>query len=1095
MSQNVKAKLRKQLQAAATAATSKNKTVVGMKHSVVASSSSGSTGGGEKRNSSEDGIEEDFDESFFSYMNEDSSDDEMSMGYKFDPSIYGQVEKKNGNKESSVFELAGENDSEDELAKHLVFSTNSDSSDEEIQVKDLKKNKRQKKEKQSKQQQEEEISEMQEVEETDEMEHDDEVIPQSSSENTKSSKDENEWTESELAEMEKKQKGAWKKVNLADEDVFACEGLYSLEVMDANDESYQEIMRKLYGDDFDKFTTTASATKKENNEDHQEEKATTDTKTTEANQSRTPEEIRKERNRKKRERKKKAQEKKLAAAAASGQSDSSTSNDKLEGDSLEEDAPESNAVEESEETVTASNEEQPKQSKSQETKTEPEKKKKEKAADLKVVNEDADSISLDELNEKMKAWNFDSQFMLHEQIIRNLYRLGFYTPTPIQEASIPKALTEKADVLAAAETGSGKTLAFALPIIEELLRLKEKGGDTLSTFEDTSSTHTAVDGVDLNEIGVNNKRKKMLRDVKKDMFRLKSLILLPTRELAVQVSTHIQAVIRNTPIKVVSLLGGLNEEKQIREIHMLKPDIIVATPGRYWYYIDKGMFASNSILGLRFLVIDEADRMVADAHFFELQSILRYITVERFKRSQQANISPEEVPSLRKFISSATLTFIDDKWKQKLQAMSQEEQTKLQTDADNYTSTLDEEDEEEEQQPHEEATSAEHKVDKQKKKKKKESKIQKIIQKILAILDMQNPLIVDLTTSNLLAHTLQEAHIESTREDKVLYLYYFITLYSGRTVVFTNNIKAVRFIGNVLKELFIKGPNASENKASVVSLHGKMDQQARFKNLEKFKKLENCILITTDVFARGIDIPDVENVVHFNLPADTKTYIHRCGRSGRAGKQGFSLAIVAPEERKQYFHILRDTNREESGLPTFPISNPDLLEVLRKRIRLAIEIVKLEEKKAAKTQEQDWFTKQAKALDIELDDTFFRDLKRDRDSKMKGLSKQQEQNLARMKNELAALLKQNVFMQTKTSQSGSSRLFTVGDPRSIDLIKARLSKARTERARSDLERQMAADEEKKQKQSGEGSKKRKRKSKKAKDCKKLKQNDDMEDDE
>ncbi|EFC50395.1 predicted protein, partial [Naegleria gruberi] len=460
-----------------------------------------------------------------------------------------------------------------------------------------------------------------------------------------------------------------------------------------------------------------------------------------------------------------------------------------------------------------------------------------------------------------------------------LYRLGFYKPTPIQEESIPKAIGQQADILAAAETGSGKTLAFVLPIIDELMKLKENE-PAQQVKDDESRT---------------------------DMFQLRSLILLPTRELALQVCSHIEAVIRNTSLKVVGLVGGLNEEKQIREIHVQKPDIIVATPGRYWFYIDKGMFASNSILGLRFLVIDEADRMVADAHFFELQSILRYITIERFKRN-----------------------YINQK---------EEEQVEIPQEQD-----------------------AEHK------KKEKETKTQKIIQKILAILDMKNPVMVDLTTSNLLAHTLQEAFIQSTREDKVLYLYYFLTIYSGRTVVFTNNIKVVRFIGNILKELFNKGPNAKQTSITIVSLHGKMDQQSRFKNLEKFKKAENSILITTDVFARGIDIPDVENVVHFNIPIDTKTYIHRCGRSGRAGKQGFSLAIVSPEERKSFYHILRDTRGEGSEMPPFPMSHPDLLEVLRKRVNLAIEIEKLEERKAARTQEQDWFTKQAAAMDIDLDE-------------------------------------------------------------------------------------------------------------------------------
>lgn len=207
------------------------------------------------------------------------------------------------------------------------------------------------------------------------------------------------------------------------------------------------------------------------------------------------------------------------------------------------------------------------------------------------------------------AWD---PYNLHPAILRALLiDLKFTAPTPIQEAVLLPAIRDWKDVSAAATTGSGKTLAFGLPIIHRLLMLQEAPGWT-------------------------------------DPRRMQALILTPTRELALQIVTHLEAVARYaTPaIRVAAVVGGMAADKQKRVLEKKRPAVLVATPGRLWELIhEAGLQHLSSAYYLRFLVLDEADRMVDFGHFPELEKILTFI---------DRNSSPE---SLTRTVRSAVEAF------------------------------------------------------------------------------------------------------------------------------------------------------------------------------------------------------------------------------------------------------------------------------------------------------------------------------------------------------------------------------------------------------------------------------------------------------
>jgi ATP-dependent RNA helicase DDX24/MAK5 len=215
--------------------------------------------------------------------------------------------------------------------------------------------------------------------------------------------------------------------------------------------------------------------------------------------------------------------------------------------------------------------------------TDAKKKKKKKKSQKRKREDDDDAKTEEESSElvDMSAW---STFGIHSSLLDSLQKLGFSTPTPIQKATLQKAIIARKDIIAAAETGSGKTLAFALPILTHLLNSPTPADDR----------------------------------------KLRALIIAPTRELSVQVTNHIKAVIKGANINVVNITGGMSDEKQKRQL-ATRPDIVVATPGRYWDLTRRGLAHLTELDKLQFLVVDEADRMIAEGHFAELRGIIDYI--------------------------------------------------------------------------------------------------------------------------------------------------------------------------------------------------------------------------------------------------------------------------------------------------------------------------------------------------------------------------------------------------------------------------------------------------------------------------------------
>ncbi|CAF1400492.1 unnamed protein product, partial [Adineta ricciae] len=495
----------------------------------------------------------------------------------------------------------------------------------------------------------------------------------------------------------------------------------------------------------------------------------------------------------------------------------------------------------------------------------------------------------DDIETAKKLW---SDLHVPDNIVRSLVEQKFFDATPIQRSTLPAAIRDKQDIIGAAETGSGKTLAFAIPILTHMNQLLEDNEISYGQFI--------------------------------------ALILTPTRELAVQIKSHIQIASRYTKLKTAVLVGGMSTQKQERLLSQ-KPEIIVATPGRFWELLEENNSHITDMSNLRFLAIDETDRMIEKGHFEELEKILSLINNDDNNQSRQ------------KFVFSATLM--------------------LQPTDDNE----------------------------KKKQKKKGDNQDKLATLISAVGMSAKPKIIDLTKKFGTAEKLTEARVSCALEEKDLYLYYFLTLYPGRTLIFTNSIDCIKRLQSILTIL----------KRNPLPLHAQMEQKQRLTNLEKFSKSPNGLLIATDVAARGLDIPNINHIIHYQVPRSTELYIHRSGRTARAEREGLSVMFICPEELFLYRKIIKTLNRDED-LQTFPVDNTYLTN-LKRRVRLATEISKLHHQAAKVANETNWYHKAAKELDIELDDNI-QDIEAAKRANTKDIQKKEMQ----LRQELDSLLKQSL---------------------------------------------------------------------------------------
>lgn len=541
-------------------------------------------------------------------------------------------------------------------------------------------------------------------------------------------------------------------------------------------------------------------------------------------------------------------------------------------------------------------------------------KRKPKKPKVSVTEEEEDGEKVDDHENDEEADDFEvdlpawKEFNVPKVVLKALTKLNFTEPTPIQRDTLPAAINGHTDILGAAETGSGKTLAFAIPIIHGILADREK-------VEESEAEPSSEEEEDLDDPEAENGCVRVVNDVDfdfevdidqeinvenpfKSKGKLRALVLTPTRELAIQVKNHIEAITKFTDIRTVPIVGGMAPQKQIRLLDH-GPEIVVATPGRLWDLIQEGHPHLAQVRDIAYLAIDESDRMVEKGHFEELQKLLEMINSDEKKKKRRQN-----------FVFSATLSLVHELPKH----LSHKKGAKKMTSQD----------------------------------------------KLKHLMDMigvkARPKIVDLTRKIGTAETLTESKIHCTNTEKDYYLYYFLQQHPGRTIVFCNSIDCVRRLVNLFSLLWTEP----------LGLHAQMHQKQRLKNLERFSAAENGFLIATDVAARGLDIPDVEHVVHYQVPRTSESYVHRSGRTARAKKEGVSVVLIDPSETQFYKRMCVTLNRDED-LAQFPVDLATLSAV-KLRINTARTLDKLLLDQRKEDAEKNWLKKAAEEADLEISD-------------------------------------------------------------------------------------------------------------------------------
>lgn len=392
---------------------------------------------------------------------------------------------------------------------------------------------------------------------------------------------------------------------------------------------------------------------------------------------------------------------------------------------------------------------------------------------------------------------------------------------------------------------------------------------------------------------------------------LYGIIIAPTRELALQIQTHLKEITEYCDISFCSIVGGLAPEKQERLLSR-SPEIVIATPGRLMKMLSSGNEHLCKISTIRFLVIDECDRMFEKGHFCELRSIIEHMKLNGRK--------------VQKYVFSATLS-VQDTTKKKF--------------FDELCKSI----------------SLDSKAD-----------------------------VVDLTTKRITVEQLAQLKVICENDEKEIYLFYFLLQFPGRTIVFANTIACIDRLTRLLKLL----------DCTPLQLHAKKQQRQRLQRLDDFRSSKNGLLVCTDVAAHGLDIPEVDNVVHFQLPKDPKVYIHRAGRTARASKNGRSLILNGPDDFDAFKNIskLLKGNKMESL-----VVDSILFKSLKERIVLAKEIERKMFMEQRASSDFAWQQRVSKEMDMEIDVGY--------------LEKSEKKVLRNKQSQLKKMLKENPVAEQK----------------------------------------------------------------------------------
>ncbi len=377
-----------------------------------------------------------------------------------------------------------------------------------------------------------------------------------------------------------------------------------------------------------------------------------------------------------------------------------------------------------------------------------------------------------------------SDYHISPLIKQQLEVMGFNKPTDIQFKSI-KHILEGEDVMAVAQTGTGKTAAFAIPIIDKLENRNRKG----------------YKGV-------------------------RCIVMVPTRELAKQISGVFNEIGKRTTVKTFGLYGGVEQEQQIRTLNN-GLDVIVTTPGRMFDLISQGHL---DISKLEFLVLDEADLMLDLGFMKDIQDVLKHIPKKR-----------------QTLFFSATIS----------------------------------------------------------------KKIKSLAYEVVS-----NAIRIQVSPKNPVAKNIDHAVAFVDMDDKRFFLENILKEYEDKKfIVFARTKVRVERVHAAMERVGVKAE----------ILHGGIEQKDRFAILDRFRSDANNVLITTDIAARGIDIPTMDYVINYDLPDDAENYVHRCGRTGRGNKRGQALSFCSEAEKELLEAIEAYTGEE---IEQYTITKDEYLDIL-----------------------------------------------------------------------------------------------------------------------------------------------------------------------
>jgi ATP-dependent RNA helicase RhlE len=367
---------------------------------------------------------------------------------------------------------------------------------------------------------------------------------------------------------------------------------------------------------------------------------------------------------------------------------------------------------------------------------------------------------------------------LIQPLLTAIERVGYTHPTPIQAKAIPPILNGQ-DLMGCAQTGTGKTAAFAIPILQRLtLKGRPEG-----------------------------KRK------------IRTLILTPTRELAIQIEENIQAYGKDLDHRHAVIFGGVNQHSQVQQVKN-GIDILVATPGRL---IDLHQQGYISLQHLEIFVLDEADRMLDMGFIHDVNRIIKLIPTRRQTLFFSATM-PKEIKAL--------------------------------------ANTL-----------------------------------------------LTNPEMVVVTPISSTAETVAQSIVfVETAEKKDVLLHLLHENTTPSVLVFTRTKHGADRVVKIL----------AKSKITAAAIHGNKSQNARQNALNGFKQQKIRVLVATDIAARGIDIDDLSLVVNYDLPNIPETYVHRIGRTGRAGANGHAISFCNQEERAYLKDIQKLIGKTLEQHPTYP---------------------------------------------------------------------------------------------------------------------------------------------------------------------------------